>query len=75
MNIKKKGVYGAALVNKKWLWTYYIYGKNTKAHFTNKGVRAVDLLRGELENVPLCVFTMKEKDYVMLMMSTYGTNK
>ena len=29
---------------------------------------------GYLENVPLHVFAMKEEDYEMMLMSTYGTN-
>ena len=35
----------------------------------------MDSLRGELDNVPLFGFGMKEEDCVVIPMSTYGTNK
>ena len=35
----------------------------------------MDALRGELENVPIHVFALKEEDYVMMLMSTYGENE
>ena len=32
-------------------------------------------LCADLDNVPLCVFDMKEEDYLMILISTYGTNE
>ena len=32
-------------------------------------------LFGELENVPIHVCAMKKEDYVMILMSAYGTNE
>ena len=43
-------------------------------HFTNKGVGAVYTFRGEIGNVPLHLITMKEEDYVMMLISAYGGN-
>ena len=34
---------------------------------------ATDALPGKLDNVPFHVHCMKEPDYVMMLMSTYGT--
>ena len=34
---------------------------------------ATDALSGKLDNVPFHVHCMKEHDYVMMLMSTYGT--
>ena len=45
-----------------------------ESQFIDKGVGAVDVLLGKLDNIPLCVFAMKEEYYVMMMMSTYGEN-
>ena len=39
----------------------------------DKEVGAVDCLKAEIENVPHDMFCMKEPDYVMKLMSTYGT--
>ena len=33
-----------------------------------------DSYGGQLDDVPFHVFAMKEPDYVMSLMSTYGTN-
>ena len=66
VDIQKKGVYGDSLAKKRHKWPCYIYGENIKDDFTNKGVGAVDELFGELGNVPLYEFSMKEEDYVMI---------
>ena len=42
-------------------------------HFAEKGVGATDALPGKLDDVPFHVHCMKEPDYVMMLMSTYGT--
>ena len=54
---------------------HYINTEKIKSHFTYKGVGAMDALRNKLENMPLHVFYMKEEDYGMMLMSTYGTNE
>ena len=46
-----------------------------KDHFTDKDVGEVDSLCGKIDNVPLRVFDMKEEDYVVMLMSTYGENE
>ena len=35
----------------------------------------MDELHGELGNVHLHVLTMKKEDYIMMLISTYGTNE
>ena len=35
----------------------------------------MDALGGGLDNVPLRVFSMKEEDYVMMLISTYSKNE
>ena len=59
MDIKKKVVYGDALISNRCYWQHYIDVKNIKDHFTKNGVRVVDSLRDEFDNLPLCVFVMK----------------
>ena len=75
VDIKKKGVYGANIIKNRRYWPNCIGVENIKYHFINKVVGAVDTIFGELENMPLCVFFMKEKDYSVMLMSTYGKNE
>ena len=44
-------------------------------NFTNKEVEVACSFNGDLENVPLCLFTTKEEEYAMMLMSTYGENE
>ena len=44
-----------------------------KDHFIDKPIGSVDALKGTLDEVPFHIFAMKEEDYVMMLMSTYGT--
>ena len=71
--LAKKGVFGHALIKKRKHWPAGIPGDNIKAHFDGKPVGSVDALKGTLDGVPFHVFCMKEPDYVMQIMSTYGT--
>jgi hypothetical protein len=66
-------VFSAALIKKRRYWPKYIDGDRIKQHFQSKAIGAIDALRGELDEVPFHVFGMKEENYVMMLMSTYGT--
>jgi hypothetical protein len=46
-----------------------------KAHFEDKAVGIVDAIHGMLDEVPFHVFAMKEENYVMMLISTHGTNE
>jgi hypothetical protein len=56
-------------------WPKWIPGDNIIEHFVGKDVGDVDAWQGVLDNIPFHVFAMKEPDYVMQLMSTYGTNE
>ena len=71
---RRRGLYGAAIIENRCYWPHSIDGKKIKTHFISKVVGAVDALHGELDNIPLRVFAMKEEDYVMMPTSTYDTN-
>jgi hypothetical protein len=73
VELKKRGVFSAALIKKRRYWPKYVEGDKIKEHFQDKEIGAVDALRGELDEVPFHIFGMKEEDYVMMLMSTYGT--
>ena len=74
IELKKWGVYASTLIKKHKYWPKHIKGVERKAHFDGKDVRDCDSWKGMMEEVPFHVYAMKEPDYVMSLMSTYGTN-
>ena len=42
-------------------------------HFKDKQVGFADALPGMLDGIPVYIFGMKEPDYTMMLMATYGT--
>ena len=73
IELKKKGVFAASLIKKQRYWPKYINGDAIIQHFQDKEVGTTDALPGVLDNVPVHVHCMKEPDYVMMLMSSYGT--
>ena len=49
-------------------------GDDIKQHFDDKEVRDCDSWKGCMDEVNFHVYAMKEPDYVMSLMSTYGIN-
>ena len=74
IELHKKGIYASALIKKRRYWPKFICGDEICAHFDKKEVGAADSWPGQLDNVPFHVYAMKEPDYVMSLMSSYGTN-
>lgn len=72
IELKKKGVFASALIKKRRFWPKGIDGNRIINHFDNLAVGTTDRLPGNYENVKFDVFAMKEPDYVMMIMSTYG---
>ena len=48
-----------------------MWNKNI-AHFDNKDVGDIDAIKGTMDGVPFHIQSMKETDYIMMLMSTYG---
>ena len=69
----KKGVFGAALIKKHRYWPEIIKGDAINAHFSSKEVGNVDAVKQVEDGVAYHVFCTKEPDYVMKLMTTYGT--
>ena len=42
-------------------------------HFMDKPIGAADAIKGKLDGMPFYIFGMKETDYIMQIISTYGT--
>ena len=75
VELKKCGVYASALIKKWKYWPKYIKGDAIRDYFNNKNVGDCNSWKGTMEEVPFHVYAMKESDYVMSLMSTYGTNQ
>ena len=69
----KEGCFASALIKKQRYWPKYVQGDRIAEHFENKVVGDVDAWPGVLDGVKFDIFAMKEPDYIMLVMSTYGT--
>ena len=72
---KKRGFFAHALIKKRKYWPKYTNGDDFKANFEGHKIRTIDAIKGTLHRVPFHVFAMKEPDYTMMVMSTYGTNE
>ena len=73
VELRKKGVFGAALIKKCRYWPANIKGDAIDAHFSSKEVGNVDAAKKVVDRVAYCIFCMKEPYCVMKLMSTYGT--
>ena len=70
--LAQKGVYSAAVIKKRQYWPKYVPGDQIDDHMENKDVGGYDSLKGILDGVDYNIFCMKEEDYTMQLMSTYG---
>ena len=60
---------------KEILAQIYIKGNAIKQHFNNKAVGDCDSWKDTMEEVPFHLYAMKQPDYIMSLMSMYGTNQ
>eukprot|EP00957_Ditylum_brightwellii_P106682 8138603-Ditylum_brightwellii.AAC.1 len=75
VELKKEGAYAAALIKKCRFCSKYIKKDEVKQHMQSKTVGKVDVLRDILDDVNFHVFCMREPDYAIKIMSTYGKNE
>ena len=71
--LKKVGVFAHAVIKKRRYWPKFVPGDEIEERLKEKEVGAVDCLKGQIDSVPYNIFTMKEPDYNMKLMATYGT--
>ena len=72
VELRKKGVFGATLIKKRRYWPSNIKGDAIYTHFSSKYVGNVDSVKQVEYGVDYHVFCMKEPDYAMKLMTTYG---
>ena len=70
--LKKLGVFAHAVAKKRRYWPKYVPGEEIDRRMEGRPVGATDALKGQLEGEPYNIFVMKEPDYCMKLMSTYG---
>ena len=75
IELKKRGVFASALIKKQRYWPKHIKGDDIIQHFETQKVCDTGSLPGTLDGVPFHEFNMKEPDYTMKVISTYGTNE
>ena len=75
VELKKHGVYASTLIKKRKYWCKYINSDTIRDRFKDKNVVDCNSWKGSMEEVPFHVYAMKEPDYVMSLMSTYGTSQ
>ena len=73
VELKKCGVFTHALIKKRRYWPKHVPGEQIIQHFTDKAIGSADAIKGELDEVPFYIYSMKEPDYTMMLMSMYGT--
>ena len=73
IKLKKVGVFSAALIKKRRYWPANIDGDGIKSHFKEKVIGKTEAHVGTLDDVHFEVHEMKEPEYTMMMMTTYGT--
>jgi hypothetical protein len=72
VELKKRGVCSSALVKKRRCWPKCAPSDAVKEHFNNKPVGSADTWGGALDEVPFCLFGVKEPDCVVMLMSAHG---
>ena len=66
------GLYASSVIKKRRFWPKYIPGHKLDTHLKDKPVGTQEVACGILDSIPYNVFCMKEPDFVMKVMSTYG---
>ena len=73
VELQKKGIFAAALIKKRRYWPKFVPGDAIISHFVGKEIGKSDALQGEMDGIRFHLVGMKEPDYVMMFMTTYGT--
>ena len=73
ISMVEKGVLGSALIKKRCYWPKGVPTEEIIWNIQNKEVGDVDTVQGSIRGKRYRIMAIKEPDYVMLMMTTYGT--
>ena len=74
IELMKKGVFASALIKKRRYWPKDVPGDDIRRAFEGKAIGDTARLPGVAEtHYPFDIFAMKEEEYVLMFMSTYGS--
>jgi hypothetical protein len=73
IELKKIGVFASAVIKKRRFWPKHVPGDAMDERMSTKEIGHVDTLKGVIDGVPYDLFCMKDIDYTMKLMSTYGS--
>lgn len=71
--LKRVSVFSSAMIKKRRYWPRYIKGDEIKEYFQDKEVGYFNAIKASIEGTEFHVYGMKEPDYVLFFMTTYGT--
>ena len=66
------GVFASAVIKKRRYWPKYIDAGAIDSHFDANGIDTTDSLPGVMDGTQFRIYCVKEEDYVMKLMATYG---
>lgn len=69
----RNGVFAAVLIKKRCYWPCYVLGDEICQHFDDKNVGKANAWSGKLDGQTFQIHCLKEPDYVMSLMTTYGS--
>ena len=72
VKLRKKGLFGSAIIKKRRYWLANIKGNAIDSHFSQNEVGSVDAINNVEGGLDYRVFFMKDPYYVMNIMTTYG---
>ena len=67
------GVYASAMIKKRRYWPKHVAGESIKGHMSTKQVGTCEQQPGILDGIESDIYALKELDYTLMMMSTYGS--
>ena len=73
VEMRKRGVFGSAMIKKRRYWPKHVDGEAIKQRFQSKEVGDADSIKGKMDGCEFYLSCMKEPDYNLLFMTTYGT--
>ena len=72
IELRKNGVFAAAVAKKRRYWPKYVLGGLFDQRMKNRNIGEVETMKGKIDDIPYNIFCLKEPEYYMKMMSTYG---
>ena len=70
--VKKMRTIYSSTYEKRRYWPKHVPGDEIIQHFVEKDVGDADAIKDTMDAIPFYIHAMKEPDYVMMLMSTYG---